>query len=152
MCQMLAQNVRVNNRMLSYAIETSPCAKDWSPEIKGKGRSMLQQADECVQLNRYVAAEINGKKGSFSETPVIADSASAHKAVAESAEELAKALDGADDSVLQRPVEFPFGTFPTAIAVNIAMNNATYHWGQVNYIELLDGNTEFRIPPEFAAR
>jgi hypothetical protein len=24
-----------------------------------------------------------------------------------------------------------------------------YHWGQANYIETLDGDTEFRIPPEF---
>ena len=80
------------------------------------------------------------------------DCATAHTAIMESADELAKALESADDSVLQRPVVFPFGTFPTSVAVNIAMNNSAYHWGQVNYIELLDGDKEFRIPPEFLPR
>ena len=46
-------------------------------------------------------------------------------------------------------IQLPFGTYPARFAASIANGNMVYHWGQANYIETLDGDSAFRIPPEF---
>jgi hypothetical protein len=122
---------------------------NWKPAAKGSGRSMLEQADECAKLNHMVAALLRGSEPKAPEGPLITDAAQASKAVMDSANDLAAALEGMQDSQLEKMIPLPFGTYPARFAAGISNANMVYHWGQANYIEILDGDTEFRIPPEF---
>lgn len=150
-CQYLAEDVRGNGRLYSYCLETSKSDLTWKPAAKGSGRSMLEQADECAKLNHMVASMLRGEQPSVGEGALITDPAQAPKAVMESANDLASALEGMQDSELDKMVQLPFGTYPARFAAGISNANMVYHWGQANYIECLDGDTEFRIPPEFVS-
>ncbi len=110
---------------------------------------MLEQAEEVASVNHGIANNLRGAAPKKSEGPIITDPKNAAAAVMASANDLADALAGMQDSELERIIELPFGKFPAKQAAGIANANMLYHWGQVNYIEILDGDKEFRIPPEF---
>lgn len=148
-CQYLAEEARGNGRLLSFSIESTKSDPHWKPSAKGAGRSMLEQADECAKLNFAVAALLKGETPKQVEGPLVSDSKQAPEQVMASANALAEALEGMQDSELDKMVQLPFGTYPARFAAGIANANMIYHWGQVNYIETLDGDAEFRIPPEF---
>jgi hypothetical protein len=150
-CKYLAEEARGNGRLLSYCLESTNCDKAWKPSVKGSGRSMLEQADECAKLNHMVAAMLRGQQPSGGEGPLITDATQAANAVMASANDLANALEGMQDAELDKMVQLPFGTYPARFAAGISNANMIYHWGQINYIELLDGDAEFRIPPEFVS-
>ena len=151
-CQFLAQEARGNGRLLSYHYESTKCDMNWKPSAKASGRSMLEQADECAKLNHAIAGALRtGAPAQFSEGPLISEPKQAPKQLMDSANDLADALSGLEDSALDKMVVLPFGTYPARFAVGIANGNMVYHWGQANYIETLDGDAEFRIPPEFVA-
>lgn len=148
-CKFLADDVRGNGRLLSYCLETTKCDLNWKPNLKGSGRSMLEQADEIAKLNHGLAVLLKGGEAKLSDEPMITDGKQAANAVMESANALAATLDNMQDSELEKMVTLPFGTYPARFAAGIANANMVYHWGQANYIEMLDGDSEFRIPPEF---
>lgn len=148
-CKYLADEARGNGRLLSYCLESTKCDRSWKPSAKGAGRSMLEQAEECAGLNHMVASLLRGEAPKQREGSLITDGAEAAKAVMDSANDMASALEGMQDSELDKMLQLPFGTYPARFAAGIANANMIYHWGQANYIELLDGDTEFRIPPEF---
>ncbi len=148
-CKFLADDVRGNGRLFSYCLESTKSDKTWKPSAKGSGRSMLEQAEECAKLNHMVAALLRGKEPTGGDGPLITDPAGASSAVMASANDLAAALEGMQDAELDKMIPLPFGTYPARFAAGISNANMVYHWGQANYIEVLDGDTEFRIPPEF---
>lgn len=147
----LSDDVRGNGRLLSYCLESTKCDMNWKPSVKGAGRSMLEQANECAGLNHMVAALLRGEQPKAGDGPLITDAKQAAEAVMSSANDLADALAGIQDSELDKMVQLPFGTYPARFAVGISSANMIYHWGQMNFIELLDGDAEFRIPPEFVS-
>ncbi len=148
-CKFLADDVRGNGRLYSYCLESTKCDLNWKPAAKGSGRSMLEQAEECAKLNHMVAALLRGQEPKPIEGALISEPSKAPKAIKDSANDLAGALEGMQDSQLDKMIALPFGTFPARFAAGISNANMVYHWGQANYIEVLDGDTEFRIPPEF---
>jgi hypothetical protein len=151
-CKYLAREARSNGRLFSYCLEQTKSDRTWKPSARGEGRSMLEQAEECAGLNHLVAALLRGQTPQKREGALITDAAGAAEAVMTSANDLAEALEGMQDSELDRMLELPFGTYPASFAAGISNANMVYHWGQANYIELLDGDTEFRVPPEFVAK
>lgn len=150
-CKFLADDVRGNGRLYSYCLESTKSDLNWKPAAKGSGRSMLEQADECAKLNHMVAAMLRGEQPSGGEGALITDSSKAAEQVMASANDLASALEGMQDGELDKMVQLPFGTYPARFAAGISNANMVYHWGQANYIETLDGDSEFRIPPEFVS-
>jgi hypothetical protein len=148
-CAYLSEEARGNGRLLSYCLESTKSDLTWKPSAKGAGRSMLEQADECAKLNHAVAAIFRGQQPAMNEESLISDPKKAPEQLMASANDLADALAGMQDSDLDKMVQLPFGTYPAKFAASIANANMVYHWGQANYIETLDGDTEFRIPPEF---
>ncbi|MEX2244212.1 MAG: hypothetical protein WD716_10245 [Fimbriimonadaceae bacterium] len=152
-CQFLAQEARGNGRLLSYHLESTKCDMTWKPSAKASGRSMLDQADECAKLNHAIAGALRTDgTAKFTEGSLVSEPKQAAKQVMDSANDLADALGGLEDPALDKMIALPFGTYPARFAVGIANANMIYHWGQANYIETLDGDAEFRIPPEFVAR
>ena len=65
----------------------------------------------------------------------------------ESARELANTVRAMTDDDLTR--EFPWRRGPVSGAglIEIPLRNMHYHGGQVNLLQLLYGDTEFRVPP-----
>lgn len=148
-CKYLAEEARGNGRLLSYCIESTKSDVHWKPSVKGAGRSILEQAQECANLNNLLAALFTGQAPQQGEPAPATNAADAATAVMDSANTLANALEGMQDPELDKMIQLPFGTYPARFAASIANANMVYHWGQANFIELLDGDTEFRIPPEF---
>lgn len=139
--------VRGNSQFLAYTMTTSGTDFKMEPEIKGKGRSMLAQAQECVQVNNGMAAAFSGSAPA--EAGDVTDAKSAASELVKSAENLAGVLESMDDSMLEKKFVLPFGSLTGQNALAISLNHMPYHTGQMAYIELLDGDDEFRIPPGF---
>jgi len=148
-CKYLAGEIRGNGRLYSYCLESTKSDPTWKPSAKGSGRSMIEQADECAKLNHGVASLLRSEEMTLSQDPIVSDPKTASEQVMASANDLADALQSMQDSDLDRMIQLPFGTYPAKFAASIASSNMVYHWGQANYIETLDGDAEFRIPPEF---
>ena len=144
-CKFSAGLIRGNAQFMAYMLQTSKTDLNMQPELKGKGRSILEQVQECAEVNAGLAGVFSGSQ------PVppgaITDAESASNEIIASAERLATALEGMDASFVDKPYDLPFGKTTGQMALVIALNHMPYHVGQSNYIELLDGDSEFRIPP-----
>ncbi len=64
-----------------------------------------------------------------------------------SGKQLADAVRGLDDAAFSREYQTPFGAMKGSDLARIAMANMYYHGGQLNFIQLLYGDKEFRFPP-----
>ena len=121
---------------------------DWTPsaEPDSKSRSVLDVAHECVRSNRRMAAILSGSPPSEGPAP-FTDSATAQKNLTESAKALADVVRGLDESALTQLFQAPWGPMPGRVMVQLPAMNMIYHGGQINYIQRLYGDTEFRVPP-----
>lgn len=139
---------------LAHALATTPEDRlDWHPSAdpQSKTRSTLDQAAECIDVNRRMTALLRGETPGppASERP-FANGQEAQEQIRESAKELADAVRGLDEEALTRIYTTPMRPMRGTLLLEIAAGNLTYHFGQINYIQTLYGDTEFRIPPEFA--
>lgn len=120
-------------------------------ENGAKGRTVLEQASECVVVNRLFAALLRGEPvdapTARANAPVYVDSGSACADLRKSGRELAEAVRRLSDSDLERA--FPFWRGPVAgeILIEMGYRNMAYHAGQVNFIQTLYGDAEFHVPP-----
>ena len=129
---------------------TNPDKLDWCPEVKGKGRSAYEQVYECAGVNRRFAAILKGEEaGQRPEKHTYASADQAADDLTASAKELANAIRNLDSEALTRKYNSPFGEVPGAVIIGIPTFNMNYHGGQVNFIQLLDGDPEFHVPPNF---
>ena len=123
---------------------------DWKPEVEGAAgiRSVLDLAGECIGFNRAVAMLLRGEAPppSPGATRPFGDATEAQGQVLASAKEMADAVRGLSDEALRRDYSTPFGPMAGLQLIEIATNNMSYHTGQVNMIQLLYGDTEFRFP------
>ncbi|HZP80198.1 MAG TPA: DinB family protein, partial [Chthonomonadaceae bacterium] len=123
---------------------------DWHPSAdpQSKTRSALDQAAECIDVNRRMAALLRGETPGppVFERP-FADGKEAQEQIRESAKELAEAVRGLDEEALTRIYTTAMGPMPGALLLEIAAGNLNYHFGQINYIQTLYGDTEFHLPP-----
>jgi hypothetical protein len=135
-------------------LHTDPAKIDWRPDMDGqaKCRTIRAQIAECTQVNRAMAKLLRGEDPGKPDFEEGADFATPEEGVNElksSANELAESIRGLDDEALTRPYKTGLGTLTGAQVIELALANMNYHMGQVNYIQMMYGDTEFRIPQEF---
>jgi hypothetical protein len=144
-----AQGINRAATMLAFTLGTTALDKvTWCPCAQGEAsdcRSALQQADECVRVNNSMAALLRGEEpGEHTEV------ASVEQAKAEltaSGENLANAVRGMAPADLGKMYPTRMGEWPGSMIMSVPAFNMMYHVGQINYIQTLYGDTEFRVPP-----
>lgn len=145
-----AQVLTEMGNQLAHALATTHVDRlDWKPstEASSQTRSALDQAAECIDINRRYASLLRG------ETPdapcfdwPFRTPEDAIQLIRNSAQELASAVRNLDDQALMRPYDTGVGVIPGAIVLQFAASNMAYHIGQINFIQTLYGDTEFRLP------
>lgn len=136
-------------KFLAHGIETTDQTKlEWCPAVDdtSKCRSVVDQAGECVRLNENFAAKIAGREPSPG-APVDASNAAAR--VRESSRALAALVRDMKPEDLGTVHDMGFMKLPGAGVIEVALNNMVYHCGQINQLQLMYGDTEFRIPPDY---
>jgi hypothetical protein len=136
--------------MLAFWVQTTKA--DWLEkqpyaDPESKTRSILDYVGECIRVNRMAAAKLRGEEPGETST----DGLSMEEVCSQlksSAKEYADAIRSQDDSMLGKKYTLPFGEFDGAFMVSMPIFNMIYHGGQVNYVQTLYGDTEFRFPGE----
>jgi hypothetical protein len=138
---------------LAHWVETTEEGRlNWKPSADSTSdtRNVLELAQECITVNYRFAAVLSG-----AETPAGGDAAAittaaqAREALIASGAAVAAAIRGLDESALGKKFTLPIGELPGALCVTLPLGNMQYHGGQVNYIQRLYGDTEFRVPASF---
>lgn len=126
---------------------------NWRPqtEAASETRSILEMAGECVFANRRFLAIFTGQPlptapPSFAVFETVDE---ACHALIDSAETLALEVAKLHGEGLERVVTTHRGPMPAALAMQFPVRNMTYHFGQLNLIQMLYGDTEFHINEEF---
>jgi hypothetical protein len=141
-------------RTVAFFLETTlPERRDWKPAVEGAAgmRSALDMVGECILLNRTTADILRG--GSPPTTSPIhlprpfADPAEAGPMLEESARELANVVRSMTDADLTREFVSRRGPMPGANLIEVPLRNMYYHGGQINQLQLMYGDTEYRLPP-----
>jgi len=78
--------------------------------------------------------------------PVNADEAQSE--LVRSAEEFASVILTLDESVLEKEFTLPWAKVTGLFLITMPVHNASYHGGQINYIQTLYGDTRFHYPGE----
>jgi uncharacterized damage-inducible protein DinB len=139
-------------RNVAFWVSTTPEDKlSWEPKAEGedsKSRSIYSQIHECTQVNRRFANLLNGgTNGPWDPEPHYANSAEAEADLKASATELAAAIRGLDEEAFAKEYTTGMGQMSCAAILSLTVNNMYYHGGQINQIQLLLGDEEFRFPP-----
>ena len=112
---------------------------NWTPMDYGK--SAIAILSEISRSNYEIAAVILGGPPKKVETEDF-DALKDH--VIESAQEVCKAIDSLSDQALEGDLTMPWGgIFAASQAILLPASHMNYHDGQVNYIQLLLGDTKF---------
>ena len=113
---------------------------------------MLEQVGECVVVNHAIAGVIRGEPA----TPVgpgmevaFADAKDAQEKLLASAQDLASAIRGMTDEDLARTYQHPRGQILGQNLILMCLRNMAYHAGQANLIQMLYGDAEFHVPPNW---
>ena len=118
---------------------------DWSPMDYGKSVNSI--LSECVSLNLMTAAAIKRESPKDIKTEMNFQALKDH--VISTAMEVCKAVDTLSDDDLDGEVPMPWGAImPAAAAIFIPHSHMAYHDGQINYIQLLLGDTKFHWAEE----
>lgn len=145
-----ARAIENAGELMAFALSTTQEDRvDWKPaaDPKSDTRSALDVAAECIGVNRRLAAQIRGEApGERNTDRTFKTCAEAREQLRASAHEVAEALRAEGESVMAREFPTPYGNMPGAMIIQICANNMVYHFGQINYIQRLYGDTEFRIP------
>jgi hypothetical protein len=135
---------------LAHFISTTPEDRlVW--HISGEGgvktRSILEQAAECIAINRQFAAMLRGHMQAPRPEVTVANGQDAQEQLVISARELAEAIRGLSPEDLERTYEHPRGPMLGENFIFAALRNMIYHAGQLNFIQTLYGDFEFHVPP-----
>ncbi len=149
------QTERMAAGLAHFMATTDPEKLNWKPEMPGSegSRSPLQQVSECVQVNLGMAKLFRGEV--YNAPPgappdlLFADAASAQKALIDSAAELASVIRQLDDAALAKMYSHPRGEILGSNMMIMPLRNMAYHAGQINQIQMLLGDSEFHVPPNW---
>ncbi len=150
-----ARNIEMQGVMLAHVLSTTREDRlDWKPSAdpESKSRSALDLAAECIGVNRYFTALLRGEEPSTSMERPFTTGQEAQQLVRDSAADLASVVRGLDEAAIAHLYATSRGPLPGALLIGFASLHLAYHVGQVNYIQTLYGDPEFRIPPEFMER
>ncbi len=110
-------------------------------------RSVLEMVAECASANRYFAALLNGGTPGQPAIQTFTDSEDARDEIMASANVLADAIKQTADSALdQEFMHWSRGPLTGNILLMGAYRNMAYHSGQINFIQILNGDHEFHVP------
>ncbi len=151
---MLSQKIGRAAMLLAHAVETTPAEYyHWKPVAvgqTGEGRSIVDQLLEVGGIFTKFTSIIHGTdpvdQGFDKET---VDGATAIKFMNDSAANLSAAILAMDEGRLTEVHDLGWAKMPIGFMIEMAHNNAIYHFGQVNYMQLLLGDPEFHMPPGF---
>ena len=149
-----AGRIETTAELLAHALATTPADKqDWRPTLPGSvpTRSAIKQVGECVIVNRYFAALLRGEAADGNPlgqgAPAFASAEDAGAELLASARELADTVRALPDDALDGTVAHWRGPLPVVRALDGPNRNMAYHAGQINFIQLLAGDSEYHLPP-----
>jgi hypothetical protein len=150
---MAEQIERMGAALADFIDTTEPSRLAWRPELPGSAptRSILEQAGECIAVNRRFAALLRGDEdavqpgGTVGVSPANAEDARSE--LIASAGELAAAVRALDAAGLERTYNHWRGPTSGKFLIVGAYRNMAYHAGQVNLIQMLAGDAVFHVPP-----
>lgn len=113
---------------------------DWSP--MDCANSAIAILTACADTNFEMAAAMKG--GAVEKLPEGLDFQALKDRLMESAQAVCDAIDSLSDADLEGETQMPWGiAFPTSQAIFLPASHMSYHDGQINYIQLLLGDTKF---------
>ena len=126
---------------------TAPERLDWKPEADdlSKTTSALDMLDECIGVNRRFTALLRGETpqgGPADGSRVFRSAEQGVEMLLESAREAADTVKSLNDAALSKMYTLRMGERPGSVLIRLMPFNMTYHTGQINYIQLLYGDTE----------
>jgi hypothetical protein len=138
-------------RMLAHTLETTPADRlTWCPKAENedsKCRTALDQAGECINVNNRFAAVLSGSQPAAGDEDELTPQ-NAPQRVRESAAKFAAAVRNMKEEDLGKVHDLGFAKMPAGGVLEIGLTNMAYHVGQINQIQLLFGDTEFRFPQD----
>lgn len=146
----LTKDLNQSAYMLSKAALAIPTDKlDWTPG--GKTRSTIDILKECAWFPAWLTYAVENKKApSDVETKSIVENALKEGTTCESLCEIIQnetkkfcefILKYPEENLTQE-ISFPWGTYTIAGVFGFHYWNNTYHLGQLNYVQLIFGDTE----------
>lgn len=136
-------------RTLAHFVATTPADKlDWCACLDEQSctRSVLDQINECVACNRYIATLLGGGESPSASCRPIFDAQTAQEELLLSAEELAAVLRIMPEEALTKPFTMPSMTVTGEVLIDLPTRNMAYHGGQINFLQLLLGDKESHTP------
>lgn len=146
--EFLADAVKMGGNSFAKWIECTPDDRIfWEPCAEGehKGRSMMDQAEECIDLN-YKFLSMISHVPPAENRPKLSSKAEAIQVLRDSSLELSKAISGISIDDLAKEESFGPFTLPLYRFLAIAYFHLAYHGGAINYIQTLYGDKEFVFP------
>lgn len=141
---------------LAHFIATTPEDRlAWHPSMEGSAptRSILEQVSECVTVNRLLAAVLRGgdlPSPDASMPPLhFSGGQEAQEQLISSARELAAAISVMTEEDMSRLYNHPRGQMFGQNLMLMGYRNMAYHAGQANLIQMLYGDSEFHVPPNW---
>jgi hypothetical protein len=144
-----ARNIEGSADRVAYWVTTTREGRlNWKPSAdpESKTRSVLEQIDECINANYRIAAMLSGETPPAPAAAPTSAGEASDKLIA-SAKALATVVRELDEASLARELQTPMGSLPGAVLAGIAAMNMVYHGGQINFIQCLYGDTEWRPSP-----
>jgi len=148
-----AESIENTAGLLAFWLGTIPEDKrSWTPALEGAAglRTALEMVAECAAANRFFAGLLRHETPQgFNPFEVKADYATVEAAqqdLLSSAAEVAAAVRGLSDEDLQAEFVLRRGAMKGYQVIAFPLRNMTYHGGQLNYLQLLYGDTTFHIP------
>lgn len=140
---------RMGLSVAHFVSTTEPSMLTWTQAAPNGhlSRTVLEVVAECVQANRLFAALLRGESP---ERPgeLQLTSETAQKEIVSSSQVLAAAVRALDDAGIDREYVHPVrGALTGKILLMGAYRNMAYHSGQINFIQILGGDSEFHLPP-----
>jgi hypothetical protein len=141
---------RIGEALIFFLRQTRTDRLQWHvPGLDGaKGRSALEQAAECAAVNEYVAGLLRGESP---ELYHVAESESRDvdtiaSALDESVKKLAAAVRAMNEEDLMRGYADKRGAVQGNRLIEMPCRHMSYHAGQINFIQTLYGDKDFRVP------
>ena len=150
---MAEQIERIGLAFADFIGTTNLAMLDWQPSMPGSAstRSILEQAGECIAVNRYFAAMLRGETvdAPAGGMKVVAPSTGedGKSNLISSSADLAEAVRTMNDGDLDKKFDHWRGPVSGSKLIIGAYRNMAYHTGQVNLIQMLAGDSEFHMPP-----
>lgn len=148
-----AEKIESGGALLAFWLGTVPEEKcRWTPEVPGAAglRTVLEMVAECSAANRFFAGLLRRETPQgFNPFDVKADYASleaAQQDLLSSATECAAAVRALSDEDLMAEFVLRRGAMKGYQIIEFPYRNMAYHGGQLNYVQLLYGDTEFHLP------